>query len=144
MPRDQVGALRQQPEAAGQDPRDAAMEQMREALRDMLNGWQYIRSFHGDLYGVGWDRAQDKAVAAMALPRFGRPGAHVYRSFEHWATEHMPFALEKHELGDDGARLATACARLAFAAGRVTLPEPQSTASGSHQEARSNEQGEST
>jgi len=121
-----TGALRQQPEAVDHDPRDAAFEQMREALRDMLAGWQYIRSSHGDLCGVGWDRAQDKAVAAMALPRFGRPGAHVYRSFEHWATEHMPFA------------------RLAFAAGRVTLPEPQSTASGSHQEARSDEQGEST
>jgi len=37
-----------------------------EALRDMLGGWKYIRSFHGDLYGVGWDRAQGKAEAAIA------------------------------------------------------------------------------
>jgi hypothetical protein len=36
------------------------------ALEDMLNGWKYIRSTHGDLYGVGWDRAQDKAEAAIA------------------------------------------------------------------------------
>lgn len=35
-----------------------------EAVRDMLEGWRYIRSTHGDLYGVGWDRAQDKAEAA--------------------------------------------------------------------------------
>jgi hypothetical protein len=39
---------------------------MYEALRDMLAGWKYIRSFHGDLYGVGWDRAQGKAEAALS------------------------------------------------------------------------------
>lgn len=37
----------------------------REALRDMLSGWKYIRSVHGDLYGVGWDRAQSKAETAL-------------------------------------------------------------------------------
>lgn len=37
-----------------------------EALQDMHAGWKYIRSFHGDLYGVGWDRAQDKAEAAIS------------------------------------------------------------------------------
>jgi hypothetical protein len=31
-----------------------------------LAGWQYIRRTHGDLYGVGWDRAENKAVAAIA------------------------------------------------------------------------------
>lgn len=37
-----------------------------EALRDMLGGWRYIRMVHGDLYGVGWDRAQQKAEQAIA------------------------------------------------------------------------------
>jgi hypothetical protein len=37
-----------------------------EALQDMLSGWKYIREQHGDLYGVGWDRAQDKATAAIS------------------------------------------------------------------------------
>ena len=37
-----------------------------EALEDMLGGWRYIRQVHGDLYGVGWDRAEDKATAALA------------------------------------------------------------------------------
>ncbi|UOD28750.1 hypothetical protein INH39_25415 [Massilia violaceinigra] len=36
-----------------------------EALRDMLSGWRYIRQSHGDLYGVGWDRAENKASAAL-------------------------------------------------------------------------------
>ena len=36
------------------------------ALRDMLAGWIYIRQMHGDLYGVGWDRAQGKAESAIA------------------------------------------------------------------------------
>lgn len=40
-----------------------------EALEDMLNGWKYIRSTHGDLYGVGWDRAQKKAEDALKLAR---------------------------------------------------------------------------
>ena len=37
-----------------------------EALKDMHSGWKYIRETHGDLYGVGWDRAQEKAEAAIA------------------------------------------------------------------------------
>ncbi len=46
-------------------------EQLLDAMNDMLNGWKYIRSFHGDLYGVGWDRAQEKmekAIAALHPP----------------------------------------------------------------------------
>jgi hypothetical protein len=37
------------------------------ALRDMLAGWKYIRRSHGDLYGVGWDRAQDAAEKALTF-----------------------------------------------------------------------------
>jgi hypothetical protein len=40
---------------------------MRAALADMLAGWRYIRQSHGDLYGVGWDRAQEKAEKALGL-----------------------------------------------------------------------------
>jgi hypothetical protein len=36
------------------------------ALKDMHSGWKYIRETHGDLYGVGWDRSQGKAEAAIA------------------------------------------------------------------------------
>jgi len=39
---------------------------LEEALRDMLSGWRYIREAHGDLYGVGWDRAQEKAEQALS------------------------------------------------------------------------------
>lgn len=39
------------------------------ALDDMLSGWKYIRESHGDLYGVGWDRAESKAVEALAAAR---------------------------------------------------------------------------
>ena len=38
-----------------------------DALEDMLSGWKYIRESHGDLYGVGWDRAESKAVKALAI-----------------------------------------------------------------------------
>lgn len=44
---------------------DKAHEALLEALEDMLNGWRYIRRSHGDLYGVGWDRAEEKAQAAI-------------------------------------------------------------------------------
>jgi hypothetical protein len=40
-------------------------DEAREALRDMLSGWRYIRQVHGDLYGVGWDRSQTKAEKAL-------------------------------------------------------------------------------
>jgi hypothetical protein len=44
----------------------AAAPELLAALRDLLSGWMYIREIHGDLYGVGWDRAQEKALAAIA------------------------------------------------------------------------------
>jgi len=44
----------------------AAAPDLLAALRDLLSGWMYIREVHGDLYGVGWDRAQEKALAAIA------------------------------------------------------------------------------
>jgi hypothetical protein len=47
-----------------------------EALQDMLSGWRYIRSVHGDLPGVGWDRAQqaaESAIARTALARVTEP-----------------------------------------------------------------------
>jgi len=43
----------------------AQRDEAREALRDMLSGWRYIRFHHGDLYGVGWDRSQAKAEKAL-------------------------------------------------------------------------------
>lgn len=43
----------------------AAAPELLEALQDMLSGWQYIRTQHGDLYGVGWNRAEQKAVNAI-------------------------------------------------------------------------------
>ena len=39
------------------------------ALEDMYSGWLYIRKMHGDLYGVGWDRSQEKAEAALKKAR---------------------------------------------------------------------------
>ena len=57
-----------EPEALreGRSANPPLLAELIEALRDMNNGWKYIRSTHGDLYGVGWDRAQNKADAALA------------------------------------------------------------------------------
>lgn len=40
-----------------------------EALEDMLSGWRYIRNHYGDLAGVGWERAENAAVAAIAAAK---------------------------------------------------------------------------
>lgn len=47
----------------------AAAPDLLAALEDMLSGWRYIRETHGDLYGVGWDRAENAARAAIAKAR---------------------------------------------------------------------------
>lgn len=47
----------------------AAAEMALEALKDMNCGWRYIRESHGDLYGVGWDRSQEKADDAIKALR---------------------------------------------------------------------------
>jgi len=43
------------------------------AAADMLSGWRYIRETHGDLYGVGWDRAQKAVESALAAARANFP-----------------------------------------------------------------------
>jgi hypothetical protein len=57
-----------------------------EALRDMHDGWKYIRHSHGDLYGVGWDRAQTKAEEALTALRSIKPPCQMcvryYRLYE--------------------------------------------------------------
>jgi len=45
----------------------AACKLKDEALSDMRSGWRYIRETYGDLYGVGWERAENKADAALAI-----------------------------------------------------------------------------
>ena len=40
-------------------------DEVKDALMDALSGWKYIRQCHGDLYGVGWDRVQDKLEAIL-------------------------------------------------------------------------------
>ena len=47
-------------------PLIAAAPKLLDALKDMLAGWRYIRTHHGDLYVVGWDRCEDGATAAIA------------------------------------------------------------------------------
>tara|TARA_R110001606_G_scaffold263101_2_gene411743 strand:- start:4685 stop:4894 length:210 start_codon:yes stop_codon:yes gene_type:complete len=39
--------------------------QLEDALLDARSGLRYIREAHGDLYGVGFDRVEDKATAAL-------------------------------------------------------------------------------
>jgi hypothetical protein len=51
----------------------AVNAELLEALKDMHSGWKYIRETHGDLYGVGWDRAQEKAEAAIAKAEEVKP-----------------------------------------------------------------------
>ena len=41
------------------------LNQALDALRDFASGWTYIRESYGDLYGVGWDRAQEKGNKAI-------------------------------------------------------------------------------
>lgn len=39
--------------------------QLEDALIDARTGLLYIRETHGNLYGVGFDRVEEKAVAAL-------------------------------------------------------------------------------
>jgi hypothetical protein len=51
----------------------SAAPEMLEALEDILGGWRYIRQdpHHKAIYGVGWDRAQEKAEAAIRKAKGG-------------------------------------------------------------------------
>lgn len=39
--------------------------QLEDALQDARSGLLYVRSAHGNLYGVGFDRVEEKAVKAL-------------------------------------------------------------------------------
>jgi hypothetical protein len=52
--------------AEDRDRYKALAGELAEALLDMRGGWRYIREMHGDLYGVGWDRCEESATAALA------------------------------------------------------------------------------
>ncbi len=58
---------------ASRSSSEVLLKQAEEALSDILNGWRYIRQSHGDLYGVGWDRAEGKADAALTALRSRKP-----------------------------------------------------------------------
>ncbi len=59
----EAGSCASAPETAAERDRLVA------ALEDMLSGWRYLRQRYGDLPGVGWDRAENKALAALAESR---------------------------------------------------------------------------
>jgi hypothetical protein len=42
---------------------------LRNAATDAYYGWRYIRANHGDLYGVGWDRVENKLEAVLTKSR---------------------------------------------------------------------------
>ncbi|UOF77855.1 hypothetical protein [Bacteriophage sp.] len=63
-----------------------AAEKALAALEDLVAGWKYIRSSHGELYGVGWDRAQgkgDSAIESLRAALFTHP-APVAAAPEGW------------------------------------------------------------
>jgi hypothetical protein len=43
------------------------LERVREALMDCAGGLSYIRTMHGELYGVGFDRALNAAAEALEI-----------------------------------------------------------------------------
>ena len=49
----------------------AEVARLREACSDALSGWRYIRATHGDLYGVGWSRVEEKLDAALTARKDG-------------------------------------------------------------------------
>ena len=49
---------------------DREVKDLAVAATDMLAGWRYIRQAHGDLYGVGWDRAENAMTMALSFYRF--------------------------------------------------------------------------
>lgn len=62
----QTGSLTTDKQIASQVVREHnSHDDLLAACEDALSGWQYIREFHGDLPGVGWDRVEDALTAAI-------------------------------------------------------------------------------
>lgn len=113
-----------------------AMDIARDAIQPITVAQMKLHRLNPDTDRL-LDAAAANALAALAeydaAPQAAPagPGQHKYPSFEQWAAESMPFALDKHDASDDGGRLATTCARMAFAAGRAMTAAPPQAASGS-------------
>jgi len=76
---------------------------LREALLDMASGWRYIRQHHGDLPGVGWERCEASATAALALqPSDAAKAVQVLVAESRAAIAALVAALAPFEGGADG------------------------------------------
>jgi hypothetical protein len=56
-----------QPQQAGVDVTPDELAALKDALWDAVEGLRYIRKNHGDLYGVGFDRVEEKYEALRPL-----------------------------------------------------------------------------
>ena len=61
----QISELKYEKSSGVYDLTKTLTDDVKDALMDALSGWKYIRHSHGDLYGVGWDRVQDKLEAIL-------------------------------------------------------------------------------
>ena len=55
----------QRPGTYLQSERCVANVEIIDAMKDALSGWNYIRDSHGELYGVGFDRVQNKLEKSL-------------------------------------------------------------------------------
>jgi hypothetical protein len=75
-------------------------EAWRDALEDCHGALVYIRSVHGDLYGVGWDRCMDKAVKALAAPPADDEAVRLLRELRELVESECPSMLAYERGGD--------------------------------------------
>lgn len=62
-----------------------------DALKDARSGWRCIREDHGDLYGIGWDRVEQKLTEAIArLSPSPQPSADVVERLRQGQAVEVP------------------------------------------------------
>lgn len=66
--------------------------QLEDALLDARSGMRYIRETHGNLYGVGFDRVEEKAEKALGAPpevtAINQPTDELRKRIAAWAKFH--------------------------------------------------------
>lgn len=104
------------------DHRASFETQASEAMRDALAGWRYIRQSHGDLYGVGWDRVEQKLEAALASAQAAsaEPVAWNFATFNEWFEAHGKHNAAWHDSFERVKELM----KLAWEVSRELTPAP--------------------
>jgi hypothetical protein len=91
------------PNAPSERKSEPQADELHRTLCDAKSGWRYIRETHGDLYGVGWDRVENRLQEQIEISAARLKAAHAAQQGQ--VSEIEPKFQAAGEINEGGAAL---------------------------------------